>query len=278
MDFAALPQSLDSFLDSLIPALSHCVFLVLFLWFMVGGEALAAPLRRLAARMRAPDALTEDPFVKESGLLKLVPFALLVVTLLGVVAIDRTVLFVGDRLPGRISIRQPDILAKSVNPQALAQLWSMHAGAADLAALHQMLDYQAANMAPPSGRNLQLPWVRHDADFASARNQFEAAKFYALLGLVLCLAHRRLGVPAGRLWSRYAVVLVGATLFAAWSVQQHVRAKKMSERAKVVYVLNARVVSDPAAAATVNDAAKQAAYLEKVKAATPSSRAYSIEP
>jgi hypothetical protein len=50
-------------------------------------------------------------------------------------------------------------------------------------------------------------------------------------------------------------------------VHQHVRAKKESNQAKVVYMVHARMVSDASAAVAANDASRQAAFEARVKAA-----------
>ena len=68
MDFTALPETLEGFLDSIIPALSQVVVLLLFLSFIIGSDRLQARVRRTFERLKAFDEYANAPFIKESAL------------------------------------------------------------------------------------------------------------------------------------------------------------------------------------------------------------------
>ena len=57
-------------------------------------------------------------------MLKLVPVGLLVGILVLVLAADRAVVGIGDKLPGRITFKQPDLLVDGAYAGQLAELWA----------------------------------------------------------------------------------------------------------------------------------------------------------
>lgn len=265
MDLIALMQLTDRVLDAVAPLLLRCALLLASLYYLLGGSVILGPLQALARRLQSPQGLNEHPIAKEFGL-KLVPASLLLGTLLALVILDRIVISIGDTLPGRITLQQPQLLISAVRPERLAELWSLNATAKNLFDLHQWIDYQVANLAPPANPNVAMPWLRHSAAAAATAKAFEAMKCFVLIWLLVSVNQRRLGLPGARTWRRFGVLLTLACVLAALAVHSHQRERGQVERAKVAYLLAARLSSDPKAAEILADSAKQADYRQRIAA------------
>jgi len=265
MEIATLPKAVEGFFDTLLPPFLQAVLLIAFIIFFFGASALTTRLKLYASSFRAPASLAEDAFIKESGVLKLIPIALLVAILLTIISLDRAISFVGFKIPGQLSFSEPNVLIDSVPTDQLAKLWALYPAAADEHMLYLVLEQQAASAAASAPSNSKLPWNYHDEMFSDAARTLNVLKFYLLLGLIFCLARNRLGLGARNVWARYAAVLVMGLAIGGFLVTQQINAKRQSDWAKLNYVIARQVVAGSEAESRLRDADVRLKYEEELR-------------
>lgn len=264
MELGSLPETLEGFFDSLLPALTQSLLFVAFIVFFFGTSTLTSWIKPHLSRLKAPDTLATDPFVKESGLLKLVPIGLLVVVLLLAIVLDRTVSYIGYRIPGQLGYSQPDVLVHAVPDEYLARLWSLFPAADDEHMLYLVLEQQVFALSTPANVVTRFPWQGHDEIFSRAVSRINSIKFYVVLGLIICLARKRFAIQDRSVWRRYLVVVVAAVVLAGFLVTQQIEAKKQSDWAKVNYVLAKHVAAGGQAESRLQDKAVQKKFAERL--------------
>lgn len=267
MDVIAILQSTERALDATAPLLIRALLLLVSLKFLLGDTLFLRPLRALVDRFGSGEGLADHPLVKESGF-KPVPTSLLLGTLLLLAILDRVWITIGDQLPGRISLLQPELLVSSfkANVEPLVQLWALHPGAKDLGELQQVVDYRVAVMAPLANPHVAMPWLRHANDHAAAVKTFEVAKCFILIWLVVCLYRRKLRLPARKTWLRFALLVLAAIVVGAAAAGAQVRERREAERAKVAFLLAARLAADEKASQVLADSARLDDCRKKVMA------------
>lgn len=264
MDFTSLPKTLGDFFDSLLPALTQTTVLILFLLFLVGSDPVTRWLKLRLSRLKTPSALATDPFIKQSGILKLVPIGLLVAFLLLGIVVDRTVCFIGFKIPGQLHYTEPDVLVSSVPTDELAKLWALFPAAEDEYMLHLVLEYQVASAPTPANSSTNLPWLQHDERYSAAERAINLVKFYVVFGLVLCLVRKRIGIASRRVWLRYGFVVTAGALLAFFFTSQQIEAKKQSDWAMVNYVVAKQVASGREWELRLADKETQAKFAERL--------------
>jgi hypothetical protein len=265
MEFESLADSINSFLDSIIPALGQSMLFVAFLGYVLGVERLRNFIRIFVLAVKRLDEVANSSFVKESGILKLVPVVILIGGLISAMAFDRAVQFIGRTLPGRLFYSQPAVLFETVPLNALAQLWSIFPSAGDAHMLHQVVDQQVSLIDAPKDPNHLLPWISHERKFSYWNGVMASAKFYVLVTLVLIIFHRRTGVSFRKIFIRTVVILVFCSLIISFSIFEQMEAKKQSEWSKVNYLIAARARSDKGFEVRIEDKKIQEIYIERVR-------------
>lgn len=266
MEIATLPKALEGFFDSLVPALTQTMVLFAFVVFFFGLPPLTAWLKSHLARLKDADALANDPFIKESGLLKLVPIGLLVAVLLFAITLDRTVSFVGSKIPGQLSYSEPGVLVQAVPTEHLAKLWALFPAADDEHMLYLILEQQISTIPTPANAQTRLPWVSHDEQFFAAASLTASIKFYVVLGLLLCLARNPLGLKDRNVWLRYMVVIMGSAALGAFLVVQAIGAKEQSDWAKVNYIIAKQVAAGSESESRLKDKEAHAKFTGLLRA------------
>lgn len=264
MEFTTLPKTLGDFFDSLLPALTQMTILIAFVLFLVGLAPLASYLRARLARFTEPTKLAINPYIKESGVLKLVPIGVFVGFLLLGIVIDRAVSFIEFKIPGQLGYAEPDVLVSAVPNEHLTKLWALFPAAEDEYMLDLVLEYQVESARAAVNAERQFPWEHHDDKFAVGARTINSVKFYVVLGLVICLFSGRLGIARRRVWLRYGMIVVAAATLTLFIVGQQIEAKKQSDWAKVAYVVAKQVAGGKEWEARLADKAVQEKFAQRL--------------
>ncbi|AVP97407.1 hypothetical protein C7S18_09465 [Ahniella affigens] len=265
MDLVALPQSISSFLDALIPSLSQAVFLAIFLLYLLGKDAIAKLLEKALTNIGSPTVLAEDAFVRESGMLKLVPVAVLFCSLLAVVSLARLISFIGDQLPGQLYYHQPALMFQSLPADQLADFWSLYPAASDPHTLYLVVDQQITLLEAKTQGQTRFPWAYHEERWASSSDRIANVKFYLLLGLAVCVASWKFGSNWQRATKRYFLSILLAIPIAGYSGAIQIEALRQSQSSKLNFLLAHKISTDKQASETLGDKSKQEHFREMVQ-------------
>lgn len=261
----SLPLTIDSFFSSLIPGVWQLLFIYIILILLVREQPWPWLRRKIGMQANWLKELAKEEFVKESGLLKLLPVLTLIATLALAIGVQRVSLAIGSAVPGSLGFTQPTTMIHAVPPEKLAWIWQNYPRMEEFNTVWSLIELRALEAERELADGQQMRWQRHDKKFLSSSEELKYLKFTMLFTLLCWFVLREEEAAHQNSVKRVVIICIICLALSVQCLLTMAYHKRKSDSSKAEYV-ELLLRSDQALNESLDDETRIELYRQRLEA------------